>query len=115
MTVHYFCSVLSSCWSRSRGSFFHLVFNQKKLEHRIEVLIDGLFYSLLQQVPLGLNLRVLLPLHCVHRCLQKAQANQHRALVGRKRGGQCQIRCLVHLRVSQRLNGHFLKAVTGRY
>lgn len=91
MSVHIVVRGLSGgrgCgWGCSRGALLHLVFNQKELEHRVEVLIDGLFYSFLQQVALCLNLCVFLPCHGVHGGLQKSQTDQHRALLGREKGG----------------------------
>lgn len=74
-------------WGCSRSALLHLVFNQKELEHRVEVLIDGLFYSFLQQVALCFNLCVFLPCHCIHGGLQKSQTHQHGALLGREKGG----------------------------
>lgn len=69
-------------WGSS--SLFHLVCKQEELQHRVDVLHDGLFHPFLQQVPFCLNLCVFLPLHCLHGGLQEPQAHQHRALGRRK-------------------------------
>lgn len=58
---------------------FHLVYHQE-LHHRVQVLHDGLWYTLLQQVTLRFHLRVLLPNHRFHGGLQIPQTCNHYTL-----------------------------------
>lgn len=76
----YIVGGLGGCRGSRCVSLLHLVFKQEEREHRVQVLHDGLLHAFLQQVPFGLNLRVLVPCHGVHGGLQEAQAHQHRAL-----------------------------------